>query len=641
MTWLIQKWHNFVKLPHRLSTLFMAMIAIWLIGGTSLIGISLYLSWRLEERGITINEVGALRKQCFHMYLLSKLEDPTPMMQEREEFERAFLRIAQFSQRKFHNKAQYQNFVDQLEIIQQKSLDVLPYFNVKTSNKEVLTLSTVEEFVQNISTLVDIIEQDNTERIVMLRWIQVVILLIAISSSIFSFIFLRRLVIRPLKELNIGIEKVRKGDFNAPVKIHLNNELGAITAGFNQMSQELGHVYHDLETLVDNKTEELQKRHIDLTFLYRVSSLLQGSKDIDFIATQFLSLVMDFSKAKGGIIRLLNMAKNSTEVIASAGFHEDILTAEQCTNLKDCFCGIALMKKQLFFQQNLTTDSNIEALCQEYQLNHLVSFKLSMSDDTLGSLNLFFKEKNDYAAKDSHIIENAVRQFGLVLDSLRVEQLERQMFVLEERNFMAQGLHDSIAQSLSFLNMQTQLLTKAIVTDQHTIRDQSLTFIKEGIQESYDNIRELLLNFRVSLNPGNFADSIQNVITRFKKQTNIQVEYDYLDQGRELSPEKQLQVIFILQEALSNIRKHAEATCVTIYIEQFQERFTLLVTDNGQGFSQETLIKKKEAGHIGTLIMEERAEKANGVLTIKSQVGKGTVLSLIIQRSNIAYERSL
>lgn len=643
MTWFKTKWQQILKTPHRLSTLFATLITIWLVGGILLIGISLHLSWRLEERGITINEVGSLRKQCFHMFLLSETSQIEQLVEEHDEFMRILQKISLFSQRKFHNEEQYQRFLAQLMVIKQKALIVLPYFSdphKKELQENPLTLSALEEFVESISLLVDIVEQDNTERIILLRWLQVIILLIAISSSILSFLFLRRLVVKPLTKLSAGIQKVRKGDFQTHIDIRLKNELGEIAEGFNQMSSNLAHMYQDLETIVSEKTEELQKRHQDLTFLYRISSLLQQTKDIDVIASQFLQLVMEFTAAKGGIIRLLNSSKKNTEVIASAGFESDILNADQCIHLKDCYCGIALIKQQKIYRQDFTEDADIEALCQEYQLNHLVSFKLAMSDETLGTLNLFFHEADDFITEDSHLIENAIREFCLVLESLRFEQLERQMFVLEERNFMAQGLHDSIAQSLSFLNIQTQLLTKAIANDQSIIRDQALTFIKEGVQESYDNVRELLLNFRVSLNPGNFADSIQNVIDRFKRQSNTTVDYHYLDQGRELLPETQLQVIFILQEALSNIRKHAEATLVSVKIEQLQERFSLSVIDDGIGFDEDTLIQKKNAGHIGTLIMEERANKANGVLDIHSVVNKGTTISLIIHRTDITHTRN-
>ena len=209
------------------------------------------------------------------------------------------------------------------------------------------------------------------------------------------------------------------------------------------------------------------------------------------------------------------------------------------------------------------------------------------------------------------------------------------MAVLEERNLMAQGLHDSIAQSLSFLNMQSQLLEKSIINDNLPMRDKALGFIKEGIQESYDDIRELLLNFRVNMNPESFSEAIRALIERFKHQTGITVHYDFLEFGREFPPETQLQIIFIMQEALSNIRKHANATEVEITIEQRQNQFTLLIKDNGIGFDDHTLSQKEENGHIGTLIMKERAHKANGVLTLTSEPNKGTSVLLEIQRHHI------
>lgn len=635
MQWFKTRWQNLLQRPHRLSSLLISLIVIWLLGALLLVGLSLNVSWRLEERGITINEVGGLRKQTFYLLALSRIGDTQKHQQEHQNFISVIDKISQFSEHNFNTNKQYNEFLYQLAHIQQLSQEILPYLAPGNTGDHKISLQMIENFVSEISNLVSIIEQDNTQSIVFLRWFQAILLIMAISSAFLSSILLRKFVIDPLTLLSNSIQKVRKGDFKTRVNVQVQNELGEIASGFNQMTYDLEHMYQDLEKLVDEKTEELQKRHLDLTFLYQVASLLQNHKDIDFIASQFLELTMEFSGAKAGMIRLLNAAKSNTEVIASIGFKPDILAAPQCNHLKDCFCGIALVKQAQVYQQNLNSESNIHTLCQQYKLNHLVSFKLSMADETLGSLNLFFHEEQDFNEEDSHLLENVARQFGLVLDNLRFEQLERQMAVLEERNFMAQGLHDSIAQSLSFLNIQMQLLTKAIEQEQTIIRDQALNFIKEGIQESYDDVRELLLNFRVSMIAGNFSDSIASVIDRFKRQTEIAVNYNFIDQGRELSPDIQLQVIFILQEALSNIRKHSQATLATIDIEQLQERFSLSVTDNGIGFDDAVLQQKKRDGHIGTLIMEERADKAGGQLQIQSQPNIGTTILLMIQRTDI------
>ncbi|UNM97137.1 histidine kinase [Ignatzschineria rhizosphaerae] len=635
MKWFKNRWHNLLQRPHRLSSLLISLIIVWLLGALILIGLSLNVSWRLEERGIAINEVGSLRKQTFYLLSLAQTNDIQKQQQEYQNFIKIVDKISLFSEHNFNTRRQYQDFINQLEIIKQKSREILPHLNPEISSDEPISLNMIEAFVSEISALVSIIERDNTQSIIFLRWFQAILLIMAISSAFLSSKLLRKLVIDPLTHVSHSIQKIRQGNFKTRVKVDVNNELGEIALGFNQMTQDLEHMYHDLEKMVDIKTQELQKRHQDLTFLYKISSLLQNHKDIDFIASQFLELTIDFTNAKAGMIRILHPNKESSEVIASSGFQPDILLAPQCNHLHDCFCGQALLQKNAVYQQSLVTDNDLDILCQKYSLEHLVSFKLSMSDEALGSLNLFFNHEQDFNIGDSDLLESAARQFGLVLDNLRFEQLERQMAVLEERNFMAQGLHDSIAQSLSFLNIQSQLLTKAIENDQIDVRDQAITFIKEGIQESYDDVRELLLNFRVSMITGNFSDSILNVIERFKRQSEITVNYHFKDQGRELSPDIQLQVIFILQEALSNIRKHSKASLVKIQIEQLQERFTLLIQDNGVGFDDALLAQKKRDGHIGTLIMEERANRAAGDLRIESAIDKGTTILLTIHRTDI------
>ncbi|MHC5226612.1 histidine kinase [Ignatzschineria sp. LJL83] len=632
-----QFWQKLIRKPHKLSTLLTSCILLWLFGAIFLIGLSLNVSWRLEERGVTINEIGSLRKQSFYLHNLSQIDDIQKQQIEYEKFISILDKISLFSAKDFNNKSQYQVYLAQLTQIKTVAKEILPHFNpaIKTNNQ--LPFYEVEYFVEEISKLVDIIEDDNTRSILFLRWFQGLLLLMAITSAIFSYFFLRKLVISPLNQLNIGINDVKQGKFNQSIEITVNNELGDIIAGFNEMSRDLAYMYQGLEKLVDEKTEELQKKNQDLTFLYKIASLLQNNHTIDLLAEQFLETIISYSYADAGTIRVLNASKNSSDLVTSLGFNKTEMTPQHlshCSHLTECYCGISLTQPQNVFQKNIQ-DLNTAQFCQENHFQHLVSLKLAANEESFGSVNLFFSRKEKFKQDDIHILENATRQLGLILENRRFDQLEKQMAVLEERNLMAQGLHDSIAQSLSFLNMQSQLLTKAISNNNLEMRDRALSFIKEGIQESYDDIRELLLNFRVNMNPENFADTIVTLIERFKHQTDITVHYDFLEFGRDFSPETQLQIIFIMQEALSNIRKHAEATQVNITIEQQQAKFILLIKDNGIGFDETILNQKQENGHVGTLIMKERALKANGTLTITSQPHEGTSVLLEIHRTHI------
>ena len=117
--------------------------------------------------------------------------------------------------------------------------------------------------------------------------------------------------------------------------------------------------------------------------------------------------------------------------------------------------------------------------------------------------------------------------------------------------------------------------------------------------------------------------SIHTLLRRFEQQTQVAVTLNVTGDGLPLSPQQQLQVVFILQEALSNVRKHAFAQHVLIEIER-EGDFVLRITDDGVGFDKDALLAKRSQ-HVGTAIMQERAQ-----VVLRSIVQQGTVVELTL-----------
>lgn len=92
------------------------------------------------------------------------------------------------------------------------------------------------------------------------------------------------------------------------------------------------------------------------------------------------------------------------------------------------------------------------------------------------------------------LLENLGRHFGAAIENMRLAALDQQMAVAQERNILAQNLHDSIAQTLSFVNLQVQMLEGALKDQNSEQIDDGIKQIKAGVQECYDDVRELLLN---------------------------------------------------------------------------------------------------------------------------------------------------
>lgn len=194
---------------------------------------------------------------------------------------------------------------------------------------------------------------------------------------------------------------------------------------------------------------------------------------------------------------------------------------------------------------------------------------------------------------------------------------------------MAQGLHDSIAQSLNFLNLQLQLLDQAATRGDLREVNEIVPLLRAGVDESYQDVRELLGNFRSRLGQGDLLTAVEATVARFRRQSGIEVILitDGLA-GAPLPPEQQLQVLFILQEALSNVRKHAHARTVEIKIENRRD-FRLYVSDDGVGYDPGEVDGRIEE-HFGRRIMHERAKRMQALLELRARPGGGASVSLLL-----------
>ena len=155
-----------------------------------------------------------------------------------------------------------------------------------------------------------------------------------------------------------------------------------------------------------------------------------------------------------------------------------------------------------------------------------------------------------------------------------------------------------------------------------------LAQIRLGISSSYDDVRELLVHFRTRIKTEDLGLTIRLSLERFSAQTGIAARFEETGSAVPLSPERHLQVLHILQEALSNVRKHSGARAVQVRMERGPVyRFT--VRDDGHGFDVEAAARKGE-GHIGLDIMRERAQRIGGEVTVASQPGAGTTVMLAL-----------
>jgi signal transduction histidine kinase len=152
------------------------------------------------------------------------------------------------------------------------------------------------------------------------------------------------------------------------------------------------------------------------------------------------------------------------------------------------------------------------------------------------------------------------------------------------------------------------------------------------VQEVHDDIRDYILGARVTAyaNPG-FLPVLQQHLLRFSEHYGLRAELiappDWNDEI--LEPTVEAQLLRIIQEALTNARKHAQAQCVQVHIQLDENMTQVTIKDNGMGFDPAQLLGG-EGQKYGLRFMRERAEEVGGSLEIHSILGEGTEIVVLI-----------
>jgi signal transduction histidine kinase len=186
-------------------------------------------------------------------------------------------------------------------------------------------------------------------------------------------------------------------------------------------------------------------------------------------------------------------------------------------------------------------------------------------------------------------------------------------------------MHDGLAQVLGYLNLQVQTLGSLLKQGKSEKLQDELSQMRQAITLANADVRENILSLRTTLaDEKGLAAAAEEYLTEFGIQTNIKTKFTFqVDGDLNLSSIAEVQLVCILQEALTNVRKHAQANQVEVTISKEvvgkSEQISLHILDDGVGFA---LAGSKRS--FGLQTMRERAEGVGGRLIIKSERGKGT-----------------
>lgn len=626
-------------LRRRLSTRIIVLCAVSLAIVLSMIGGTLWLSWQLEGAGAAINDAGSLRMRANSVAIalwethLGEATDLDAQIKEQNDTLRR-LREGDAARPLFlpNDPAIHAQFRRVADVWDQRLKPAALREQHLGSGEPSNYLALLPGFIDEANRLVGMIERENARKTAWLRMSQLALAALSCVGTAAIVYLLYLWFVVPVQRLQEGLASIEAREFDTRLPVDTEDEFGYLAQGFNRMVGELQTLYSDLAARVEAKTGQLAAQNRELSLLYEMTACLNGNEQAEVLCGDFLKRIMREFDADGGSVRLISAEDNNLHMLVSEGLTEELTSAERCMPADECACGAAA-SRELHVVQDLRNVSQADRersqYCVRAGFKSVIAFGIVSQGERLGMFSLHFRRERTMPASEVQLLRTLGRHLGVALKNRRLATLARQLAVSEERNLVAQGLHDSIAQGLSYLKMQVQLLDNAVRERDLDEIGELVPLLAGGVEESYEDVRELLLNFRTRLGPGALRPAVEDTVARFQRQSDATAMLDYREEGgAPLPADQQLQVLFILQEALSNIRKHAEAQVVQVTVVNGRD-FRLLVEDDGIGYDPADLDSAGES-HVGFHIMRERARHLAATLKLDSSPGHGARVELVL-----------
>jgi two-component system nitrate/nitrite sensor histidine kinase NarX len=589
---------------------------------------TLWVSWQLDGGAAAVNEAGRMRMQSYRMSLSIGTGELGELPKQVKEFDQSLSTLRQ-------GDAERPLFVPWDDTVNMRfsivESDWMHYRNrwIKAEPTVFHELrSDTVNFAANIDAFVLGIEAHIAKWTALLHLLQMSMLTLVIFGAAVLLYTGYLFVLEPVGQLKQAIEKIQTGDFDARVERVTSDEFGTLADGFNGMAEHLQSMYRNLEGKVAEKTLELNEKHERLESLYEVTALVANAVSLDELAQSFTKCLARIARADGVALRWSNQANQRHLMLAAHGLPLSMVDAEQCIYTGDCHCGASTIGSAIKVIPIRSMNSATMEHCSRAGFETVVTIPVRLHDRLMGEVDLFFHARFDPSNSECSLLEALSSHLASGMENLRLNALEKEAAVSQERHLLARELHDSIAQSLAFLKIQVQLMRDALKTNDPAEVAKVLEEIDAGVRESYGDVRELLMHFRTRTNTEDIEPALITTLKKFEHQSGIKTMLSMQGQGLPLSPDLQIQVLHIVQEGLSNVRKHAHASQVWLDVQQ-QPAWRFEVRDDGIGFDLDK--DALDETHVGLRIMTERAQRIGATLELTSNLGRGSSIVVTLQ----------
>lgn len=574
----------------RVSTMIVSIVLLAI--GSNLA--SYWISRQADTDAYAINLAGSLRWQSFRLGML--LRQPAPDLDQvelqREQLERTWHR-------------------EVFNALRKDSEEIDSYYRIARSHWETLQpilqpdnadLPTqLDTLVVKLDNLVGSIQRHAESNGKQLRQAQLLSLTLILLLAVTVVHWLRVKVAHPLDELTLVAKRIGQGDFTYRTPSRQLDELGILARALNRMSDAIATIQGRMEEQILNQTKALQRSNTALQFLYDVANNIiehpEGGIDYSNITTRLSRLI------EAEDIELCLMTESGTSPYLQ--IKPAHCTTDSCTlhNCEICLAG----------------ETVITHPSQGSQTHY--SFPLLHDQRHYGVLVCRMPSSEPIDHWRRQLIQSVADQLAVALSLQNQEDNARRLSLAQERTIIARELHDSLAQTLSYLKIQVTRLNRGLDEHDQPMLKEIADELQSGLATAYRQLRELLTTFRLKADGPGLLDTLQASIDQLRKQTDMQLQLDYRLANLPLTPNEEVHLLQIIREATQNAIHHSGGREVLIRIYQDdKENVQLSVEDDGIGIDQ----SPEKLNHYGLVIMAERGYHLGGTISIRRRESGGT-----------------
>lgn len=256
-----------------------------------------------------------------------------------------------------------------------------------------------------------------------------------------------------------------------------------------------------------------------------------------------------------------------------------------------------------------------------------VNKSLERAETIVHQMNVAFEYLSGDMTKVTRILESAKNRQMLGLKIILAQE--------DERKRIAREIHDGLAQSLANVVLRSEIAERMLVKQEYPSVKEELRELKSQVRDGLEEVRKIIFNLRpMALDDLGVVPTVRKFVQDFEEKTRIRTKFELIGKEGRLPSGMEAAIFRMVQEAFSNVLKHAQASYVSVEFSFLKDAVRIVIQDNGKGFNVDQMEAKISKGnHFGLMGMRERLELVEGRVEIQSSKEAGTRLTIQIPNS--------